>query len=100
MNRVIKIWLVAILATVTVIKTFGVPLNETFRIANGGLSPVVTNQTTNTSDFYPPVITLSQDANNTTTKTNKLLDVIQRLCRDDVTPKGATNIDAVNNAAT
>ena len=83
----------------TLIKTLGVHLNDTFRTANGDLSPVVTNKPSNTFNDDRPNITQSQEAVNTTTEANAQLYFIPHFVKDDVTPFCATNIDTVNNAA-
>ncbi len=96
-------WLaVIILVVAAMIKTFSfLSSNDTYSRTYGGFSPTDANQTTNTFNDDWPKKSQSPDTDSSTTKANAQLDLHQQFLRhDDVSPMGATKIEAGNNADT
>jgi hypothetical protein len=99
MNQNIKRLAAALLAVAIMIRTYSVlSSNDTFSRTYRCFSPTDANQATNTFNDDRQKNYKSPDTGNATTEANALLDILRNLARhDDVTPMGATNIEAVNN---
>jgi hypothetical protein len=102
MYHPIKVLAVIMTVVSATIETFSFPSsNDTFSRAYGGFSPTDANQATNTFGDDRPKNYQSPDTDSRTTQANALLGLCRHLLRhDDVSPMGATKIDADNNAST
>ena len=100
MNHRIKIWVAFFFVVLTLMNTFGFPLNHTSSKAYGGSSTTGTNQATETFSVDRTNKSQSPDTDSSKTEAKPLLDAVRYLLRDDVTPVGANKIDAVNNFST
>jgi hypothetical protein len=100
MNHHVKRLAAFLLAVAIIIKTYSfLSLNDTFSRAYSCFSLMDANQATNTYNDDRPKNYKSPDTKNATTKENALLELLRHLARhDDVTPMGATKIEAINNA--
>jgi hypothetical protein len=102
MYNSIKVLAVIITVVAATITTFSFPSSDdTFSRAYGGFSPTDANKATNTFSDDRPKNSQSPDTDSRTTQANALLYLRHHLLRhDDVSPMGATKIDADNNAST